>query len=163
MTDDESKPVAVSRRICASAHDIFQILANPVRHQEFDGSGMLRGAVSTTVISGAGDVFVMKMYYSALGDYEMNNHVVDYEPDRRRPPGSRSHGVRRSRAAAMTGRLCLGGDARTQVGAFTDLPHYPDGCDVEDVHCEALFVGQHERAGIHDAHPGRQSLVIGQL
>ena len=28
MTDNDYKPVAVSRRICAPAHDIFQILAN---------------------------------------------------------------------------------------------------------------------------------------
>jgi hypothetical protein len=82
VTDDEYQPVAVSRRICAPAHDIFQVLASPVRHPEFDGSGMLQEPVSTAMISGAGDVFVMKMYYSELGDYEMNNHVVDYEPDR---------------------------------------------------------------------------------
>jgi hypothetical protein len=82
VTGSKWAPVAVSRRICAPAHDIFQILANPVRHLELDGSGMLRGAASTTMISGAGDVFVMKMYYSELGDYEMNNHVVEYELDR---------------------------------------------------------------------------------
>ncbi len=83
MTDDEYQPVAVSRRICASAHDIFQVLADPARHPEFDGSGMLRGAGSAAVISGGGDVFVMKMYYSEIGDYEMNNHVVEYEWNRR--------------------------------------------------------------------------------
>ena len=82
MTDHEYQPVAVSRRICAPAHEIFKVLANPARHQEFDGSEMLRGAGSTVMISGAGDVFVMKMYYSEIGDYEMNNHVVEYEQDR---------------------------------------------------------------------------------
>jgi hypothetical protein len=94
VTDDEYQPVAVSRRIGAPAHEIFQILANPVRHPEFDGSGMLRGAASTAVISGAGDIFVMKMHYSRLGDYEMNNHVVEYEPDRRigwEPEAGRGH------------------------------------------------------------------------
>jgi hypothetical protein len=35
------------------------------------------------VISGVGDVFVMKMYFAHLGDYEMNNHVVEYQQDRR--------------------------------------------------------------------------------
>lgn len=30
-----------------------------------------------------GDVFVMKMYFTELGEYEINNHVVEYEPDRR--------------------------------------------------------------------------------
>jgi hypothetical protein len=83
MTDDEYQPVAVSRRICAPAHDIFQALADPVRHPDFDGSDMLRGATSAAAISGVGDVFVMKMYFARIGDYEMNNHVVEYEQDRR--------------------------------------------------------------------------------
>jgi hypothetical protein len=94
VTDDEYQPVAVSRRICAPAHDIFQVLANPVRHPEFDGSQMLRGVVSPTVISAAGAVFVMKMYYSKIGEYEMNNHVVEYEQDRRigwEPEAGRGH------------------------------------------------------------------------
>ena len=94
MTNDHNQPVAVSRRICAPAHDIFEVLANPVRHPEFDGSEMLRGAGSTAVISGVGDVFVMKMYYVEIGDYEMNNHVVEYEPDRRigwEPEAGRGH------------------------------------------------------------------------
>jgi hypothetical protein len=83
MADDECQPVAVSRRICAPAHDIFQVLADPARHLEIDGSQSLRGAGSAAVISGVGDVFVMKMYFPHLGDYEMNNHVVEYELDRR--------------------------------------------------------------------------------
>jgi len=82
-TDDSSQPVVVSRQIKASASKIFQVLADPARHIELDGSGMLRGAASHASISGTGDVFVMKMYYSQLGDYEMNNHVVEYELDRR--------------------------------------------------------------------------------
>lgn len=41
-----------------------------------------------------GDVFVMKMYFTELGEYEMNNHVVEYEPDRRigwEPEAGRGH------------------------------------------------------------------------
>jgi hypothetical protein len=94
MTDDEYQPVAVSRRIWAPAHDIFEVLANPARHLDIDGSGSLRGAVSTAMISGVGDVFVMKMYFDHLGDYEMNNHVVEYEQDRRigwEPEAGRGH------------------------------------------------------------------------
>src|ERR1700761_4229905 len=83
MTDGECKPVAVSRRIASPAHDIFEILANPARHREFDGSDSLRGSASTKMVSGVGDVFVMKMHFPHLGDYEMNNHVVEYEQDRR--------------------------------------------------------------------------------
>jgi hypothetical protein len=87
-------PVKVSRRIGAPAAMIFQVLADPGRHMELDGSGMLRGAVTTAPISGVGDVFIMKMYVSQLGDYEMNNHVVEYEPDRRigwEPEAGRGH------------------------------------------------------------------------
>ena len=50
-------------------------------HPEFDGSESLRGPDSTAVISGVGDVFVMKMTLY-LGDYEMNNHVAEYRDGR---------------------------------------------------------------------------------
>ena len=86
--------VRVSRRIAAPAATIFQVLADPRRHTELDGSGMLRGSVTTAPVSGVGDIFIMKMYFSALGDYEMNNHVVEYEPDQRigwEPESGRGH------------------------------------------------------------------------
>lgn len=83
MTADEYQPVRVSRRIKAPAAAIFGVLADPRRHLEIDGSGMLRGAVSDAVVTGVGDVFTMRMYYSEYGDYEMDNHVVEFEQDRR--------------------------------------------------------------------------------
>ena len=79
MRDD----ITVSRRIAAPAERIFALLTDPTRHRELDGSGMLRGAVTTEPITGVGDVFVMRMHYAAHGDYEMNNHVVEYDPGRR--------------------------------------------------------------------------------
>jgi hypothetical protein len=94
MAGEVYEPITVSRRIGAPASEIFRILADPGRHRDLDGSGMLRGAVSGTTISGVGDVFVMKMYFTELGDYEMNNHVVEYEPDRRigwEPAAGRGH------------------------------------------------------------------------
>jgi hypothetical protein len=93
MSDDFT-PATVSRRIGAPAGDIFAILTDPVRHLDLDGSGMLRGAVTTARIAGIGDVFVMRMYFAAHGDYEMNNHVVEYEADRRigwEPEAGRGH------------------------------------------------------------------------
>ena len=79
---EESKPVEVSRRIEAPAALIFEILANPQRHMDFDGSDMLRGAVLDRPISDVGDTFTMKMH--RLGDdYLMLNYVVEFEPDRR--------------------------------------------------------------------------------
>jgi len=78
---EEIKPIQVSRRIEAPAAAIFKILANPQRHMDFDGSGMLRGAVSDRPISDVGDTFTMKMH--RLGDdYLMLNYVVEFEPDR---------------------------------------------------------------------------------
>jgi hypothetical protein len=70
------------------------VLADPSRHIELDGSGMLRGAVTDDVVTGVGDVFVMAMYYSEHGDYEMNNHVVEFELNRRigwEPVNGRGH------------------------------------------------------------------------
>jgi len=82
MEREECTPVSVSRRIEAPSAHIFQILADPERHPEFDGSGMLRPGASNTVIVGTGDVFVTRMYFEAMGDYEMHNRIVVFEADR---------------------------------------------------------------------------------
>ena len=72
---DEGRSVEVSRRIEAPAALIFKILADPRRHMEFDGSGMLRGAILDRPIAEVGDTFAMRMH--RLGDdYLMINHVV---------------------------------------------------------------------------------------
>ncbi len=81
MTED-SRLVEVSRRIGAPVAVIFDILSNPQRHMDCDGSSMLRGPVSNRPISGVGDTFTMKM--NRLGDdYLMLNYVVEFESDRR--------------------------------------------------------------------------------
>jgi uncharacterized protein YndB with AHSA1/START domain len=78
---EAANSIEVSRRIEAPAATIFQILASPHRHAEFDGSGMLRDAVADDAISGAGETFTIKMH--RLGrDYSMINHVVEFEPNR---------------------------------------------------------------------------------
>jgi hypothetical protein len=78
----ESTTVEVSRRIEAPAARIFEILANPQRHMDFDGSDMLRGAVLGRPISAVGDRFDVHM--NRLGrEYLMINRVVEFEPDRR--------------------------------------------------------------------------------
>jgi hypothetical protein len=43
MTGGENEPITASRRIGSPASVIFQILADPARHRDLDGSGMLRG------------------------------------------------------------------------------------------------------------------------
>ncbi|HTW99897.1 MAG TPA: hypothetical protein VMD59_14030, partial [Acidimicrobiales bacterium] len=66
----------------AKPEDIFAVIADPNRHLEFDGSGMLRGALDAAPVSGLGDAFAMKMHHGELGEYVMVNTVVEYEPDR---------------------------------------------------------------------------------
>ena len=79
---ENTKSIEASRRIAARPAVIFEILANPQRHVDFDGSGMLRGAIAGGAISRVGDTFTMTMH--RLGDdYLMLNHVVEFEPDRR--------------------------------------------------------------------------------
>ena len=80
--EEKTKRLEISRRIEASAEFIFEILASPSRHMDFDGSGMLRGADHEGSITKVGDSFMMKMH--RLGDdYLMLNHVVEFESHRR--------------------------------------------------------------------------------
>lgn len=83
MIVDSCHTVSVSSTIDAAASTLFEILAQPQNHPMVDGSGMLRAATSQMVLSQVGDVFTMAMYNDEMGDYEMANHVVEYEPDRR--------------------------------------------------------------------------------
>ncbi len=75
--------IAVSRDIPASAGRIFSVLARPAAHPDVDGSGMLRTAIGDVVISKVGDVFAMNMFNDEMGDYVMENRVVEFEPERR--------------------------------------------------------------------------------
>jgi uncharacterized protein YndB with AHSA1/START domain len=87
---DDSTSVKVSRRIEAPTARIFEILCDPQRHPDLDGSSeytgegkMLQGALTNDVITGVGDVFAMKMNFPEVGDYVMLNYVVEFEPNRR--------------------------------------------------------------------------------
>jgi len=80
---DECEPVRVSRRIDAPAERLFAFLADPTNHPAIDGSGMLREAEQRGPLAGIGDEFVVKMHNDEMGDYEITNHVVEYELNRR--------------------------------------------------------------------------------
>jgi len=52
-------------------------------HPRIDGTGMAQSATDEAVITKVGDVFVLNMKHWSLGDYGMENHVVDFVLDRR--------------------------------------------------------------------------------
>ncbi|MDQ2848137.1 MAG: polyketide cyclase [Actinomycetota bacterium] len=83
MIEQTETQIRVQQSVDVGAADLFAVLADPRRHVEIDGSGMLRADVSTELISGVGQVFTMAMHYPALGDYRTENHVLEFEPGRR--------------------------------------------------------------------------------
>jgi hypothetical protein len=133
---DDSVAIEVSRRIDAPAAHIFKILADPHRHVEFDGSGMLRGVVLNSAVSDVGDTFTMRMH--RLGDdYLMINYVVEFVPGRRifwePAPGdpSRAEGNDPSNVGIPAGYrwgyvLTPVGEAATVVTEVFDLGPLPD-------------------------------------
>ena len=73
--------LSVSRDIAAPAATIFDLLTDPARHGEFDGSGMvqeLRGDDDRLTL---GSKFGMNMKMGLL-PYRITNTVVEYEDER---------------------------------------------------------------------------------
>ena len=82
MTSTEPS-IAVSRDIDAPADTVFDYLSRPANHLTIDGSGMLRGTSDDRVLSAVGENFDMEMHNDRLGDYVVENRVVEDEPVRR--------------------------------------------------------------------------------
>ncbi|WP_436792837.1 SRPBCC family protein [Actinospongicola halichondriae] len=80
MTEPQS-PMSVSRSIAAPAAVLFAHLTRPEDHPAIDGSGLLLGT-NHQVLSGVGDVYEMRMCNDFLGDYVIENNVVEFERDR---------------------------------------------------------------------------------
>ena len=79
MTDNK---ITVERTIQASTADVFDVLSNPQRHPELDGSGFVLSDDRTDRIQGTGDVFTMNMSGDHMGgDYQTENHVTGYSPN----------------------------------------------------------------------------------
>lgn len=71
-----------TRVIHAPAGDIFDLLTNPDRHVEFDGSGFLRSADKPQRIERVGDTFRMNMDGPHMGgEYQTDNHVTGFVPN----------------------------------------------------------------------------------
>ena len=82
---------SVERVIPAPPERIFELVADPRRHKDFDGSGTVRDAKDVPEQLTLGCTFGMDMEYG--GRYSMTNTVVEYDENRRiawqaRPPQS---------------------------------------------------------------------------
>ena len=78
MSDDKS--ITVSRTIDASTSQVFDVLTNPERHAELDGSGFVISDEKSDRITATGQVFRMNMSGPHMGgDYQTDNTVTGYD------------------------------------------------------------------------------------
>jgi uncharacterized protein YndB with AHSA1/START domain len=73
--------VSVSRVIAASPESIFEVLTDPARHGEIDGSGMVQRARGESQRLELGSKFGMDMKMGVL-PYRITNTVVEFEENR---------------------------------------------------------------------------------
>ncbi len=83
MVEDMSEnKITVERTIQAPTADVFNILSNPQRHVELDGSGFVQSDDRSNRIQAVGDVFTMNMSGDHMGgDYQTENHVTGFSPN----------------------------------------------------------------------------------
>lgn len=81
VMSDTKDQVSAERVIDAPAAEIFDLIATPDRHHEFDGSGSVRQAKKGGGRVHEGSVFGMSMRIGI--PYSMVNTVIEYEEDRR--------------------------------------------------------------------------------
>ncbi|ASU82357.1 dimethyladenosine transferase [Nocardiopsis gilva YIM 90087] len=75
-----TKKVARSVVIAAPAEEIFDVLASPYRHPDFDGSSTVKGQIHGPDRLELGAEFGMDMRLGV--GYRMTNRVVEFVPDR---------------------------------------------------------------------------------
>ncbi|MBO3130670.1 SRPBCC family protein [Dermatophilus congolensis] len=81
MSDE--KKITISRTIDASPQAIFDILSNPARHAELDGTNTIVSDDKSDRVTAVGNIFTMNMNAEHMGgDYKTDNHVVGYDKDR---------------------------------------------------------------------------------
>lgn len=78
---DSKDVVSVERFIAAPAEKIFDLLADPSRHQDIDGSGTVRTSSVGSQRLALGSTFGMSMKWGV--PYKMVNRVVEFEENRR--------------------------------------------------------------------------------
>lgn len=76
-----ARAVSASTVVGAAPQAVFDLLADPRRHSEFDGSGSVRDAVSGPDRLAPGATFGMKMQIGL--PYRISNTVVEFDEGRR--------------------------------------------------------------------------------
>jgi len=74
MSEDR---ISATRRIAASAADIFAIVSDPNGHVAIDGSHMLVAAPNAAALTAVGDTFTIDMDRDALGDMPLGKYTVE--------------------------------------------------------------------------------------
>ncbi len=77
----DDRVISAQIEINAPAEEIFDILVQPRRHSEFDGSGSVQGVIEGPERLGLGDTFKVKMKIRV--NYWVTNTVLEFEPNRR--------------------------------------------------------------------------------
>ena len=138
-----SERLTVTGSVAASPEAVFAVLADPSRHHEVDGAGMLQGMVEgPPAITAAGQTFDMDMNQDPFGDYRMRNTVTEFEPGRRitwapnlEPKGSMDH---------LLGGIEPGGHVYSWVltpngSGGTDIEHFCDWSGCPDERFKGFF------------------------
>jgi uncharacterized protein YndB with AHSA1/START domain len=74
--------ITVSRTLDASTQAVFEVLSNPEKHPQLDGSGFVVSDEKTDRISATGQVFRMNMTGEHMGgDYQTDNTVTGFDPN----------------------------------------------------------------------------------
>ena len=79
---NDVQQIQVSRIIEAPVERVFALLADPDRHPDLDGTGMLRASRTHTVITEVGDVLIMDLNTEDHGAYQAQSVVTTYVRDR---------------------------------------------------------------------------------
>ncbi|CAN5504667.1 SRPBCC family protein [soil metagenome] len=75
--------ITVQREIPSSAKEIFDVLSNPHRHTELDGSGFIQGLEKGDRLEKVGQKFTVNMNGPHMGgDYKTDNFVSAFDPDK---------------------------------------------------------------------------------
>lgn len=135
--------ITATGTVPAPPEAVFGVLADPARHQEVDGAGMLRGLVGgPSAVTGVGDTFDMDMAQEGFGSYRMRNTITEFESNRRiawapmlEPPDSMKHVI----GDMKPGGHVYGWVLTANAEGGTDVEHFCDWSNAKDPNFVALL------------------------